>query len=128
TFCAESSPGVTACFQDICEPATATCDGETLATCGDDGGSFVDPLADCSTTSQLCDGTTCVDSVVETVGGTTTNSPSYCSNYRVGNRYTFTTPRTLTNIEHYLGITTGTRSEEHTSELQSRENLVCRLL
>ena len=108
TFCAESSPGVTACFQDICEPATATCDGETLATCGDDGGSFVDPLADCSTTSQLCDGTTCVDSVVETVGGTTTNSTSYCSNYRVGNRYTFTTPRTLTNIEHYLGITTGT--------------------
>src|SRR5690606_41480718 len=27
-----------------------------------------------------------------------------------------------------LGIAMGSRSEEHTSELQSRENLVCRLL
>src|SRR6266700_7098977 len=29
---------------------------------------------------------------------------------------------------HRLWAGTGTRSEEHTSELQSRENLVCRLL
>src|SRR5690606_40669119 len=28
----------------------------------------------------------------------------------------------------WLGMGRGTRSEEHTSELQSRENLVCRLL
>src|SRR5690606_42091801 len=29
---------------------------------------------------------------------------------------------------HIVDVTTGHRSEEHTSELQSRENLVCRLL
>src|SRR5690606_41115010 len=28
----------------------------------------------------------------------------------------------------YIGVLSTTRSEEHTSELQSRENLVCRLL
>src|SRR5690606_39712498 len=31
-------------------------------------------------------------------------------------------------IEHRRGIVGDERSEEHTSELQSRENLVCRLL
>src|SRR5690606_39833252 len=35
------------------------------------------------------------------------------------------TPYTLGDIERMFGET---RSEEHTSELQSRENLVCRLL
>src|SRR5690606_39557885 len=29
---------------------------------------------------------------------------------------------------HLAGVAIGSRSEEHTSELQSRENLVCRLL
>src|SRR5690606_41417093 len=31
-------------------------------------------------------------------------------------------------IEHLLGLVMDDRSEEHTSELQSREKLVCRLL
>src|SRR5690606_40133726 len=30
--------------------------------------------------------------------------------------------------QHFLDSAPGVRSEEHTSELQSRENLVCRLL
>src|SRR3712207_7725223 len=36
----------------------------------------------------------------------------------------------ITGLEQYLGITAlnGSRSEEHTSELQSRQYLVCRLL
>src|SRR5436309_11987558 len=36
-----------------------------------------------------------------------------------------TPPRTSGRIDHPRGLV---RSEEHTSELQSRENLVCRLL
>src|SRR5436309_10974875 len=31
-------------------------------------------------------------------------------------------------LDAYAGVGSGVRSEEHTSELQSRENLVCRLL
>src|SRR5690606_3768012 len=34
----------------------------------------------------------------------------------------------LRDADNFLGFTLGNRSEEHTSELQSRENLVCRLL
>src|SRR5690606_41795390 len=42
------------------------------------------------------------------------------------NRSCFTHPRTFR--PHRLFAETDFRSEEHTSELQSRENLVCRLL
>src|SRR5207302_4289724 len=31
-------------------------------------------------------------------------------------------------VDRYFPVSTSARSEEHTSELQSRENLVCRLL
>src|SRR5436309_9241872 len=46
----------------------------------------------------------------------------------------FRSLRRLRNVEHVigerrrLGVARRSRSEEHTSELQSRENLVCRLL
>src|SRR2546430_10292066 len=36
-------------------------------------------------------------------------------------------PKTVLRISHHCGFA-GTRSEEHTSELQSQSNLVCRLL
>src|SRR5690606_41027009 len=39
-----------------------------------------------------------------------------------------TKPSVLRVIPHSLRISGDARSEEHTSELQSRENLVCRLL
>src|SRR5690606_39958725 len=35
---------------------------------------------------------------------------------------------TASRVGQELTVPTGVRSEEHTSELQSRENLVCRLL
>src|SRR5690606_40526203 len=34
----------------------------------------------------------------------------------------------VVHLYDVLGLGTATRSEEHTSELQSRENIVCRLL
>src|SRR2546430_9840318 len=37
-------------------------------------------------------------------------------------------PRTLPSVEAKTNCRTCTRSEEHTSELQSQSNLVCRLL
>src|SRR5690606_18691388 len=37
-------------------------------------------------------------------------------------------PGELPGVDRRLDVTPGERSEEHTSELQSRENLVCRLL
>src|SRR5690606_40912086 len=43
------------------------------------------------------------------------------------NGWTATTSATTTNNQ-WVCNTGATRSEEHTSELQSRENLVCRLL
>src|SRR5271165_5919556 len=35
---------------------------------------------------------------------------------------------TLLELGHVIGVVADGRSEEHTSELQSRENIVCRLL
>src|SRR5690606_42024404 len=40
----------------------------------------------------------------------------------------FNTQLTRHERHHTVGVTGNDRSEEHTSELQSRENLVCRLL
>src|SRR5690606_8899656 len=40
----------------------------------------------------------------------------------------FRSPDQLASVVYIIAITLTTRSEEHTSELQSRENLVCRLL
>src|SRR3712207_8949606 len=37
-------------------------------------------------------------------------------------------PLVLPDLRHGLGVRARTRSEEHTSELQSRQYLVCRLL
>src|SRR5690606_42116213 len=37
-------------------------------------------------------------------------------------------PAEIRNVRFCVGFPRGQRSEEHTSELQSRENLVCRLL
>src|SRR5690606_41924710 len=37
-------------------------------------------------------------------------------------------PTSSASVSSWSGWPPGTRSEEHTSELQSRENLVCRLL
>src|SRR5690606_40920262 len=40
----------------------------------------------------------------------------------------FESPRAPVEVHRYRTLVTERRSEEHTSELQSRENLVCRLL
>src|SRR5690606_41177074 len=49
---------------------------------------------------------------------------------RIGDNMSFQTADGATGTESTgnILIRTGSRSEEHTSELQSRENLVCRLL
>ncbi len=104
-YCTQLSTETTACHLDICSPSSSTCDGETLATCASDGGSYTSPGTDCGDTNQLCDGTGCVDTLTETVGGITTSTSSYCNNYRLGNRYRFASARTLTEIRQYLNIT-----------------------
>src|SRR5690606_41160969 len=50
--------------------------------------------------------------------------------HRMGNGLVFSTEYTDPEeaLDEFLGAVEGERSEEHTSELQSRENLVCRLL
>src|SRR5207302_3173008 len=54
----------------------------------------------------------------------------YVSNLRHGapTRLTFERPTGVEEEENPFRSVGGPRSEEHTSELQSRENLVCRLL
>ncbi len=103
-YCSQDTATTTSCRYDICSPSNATCDGETLATCGADGGSYLSPGVDCSASDQLCDGSGCVDSLELTLGASTT-ATSTCSNYRLGNRYAFSSARSLTEIEQYLNIT-----------------------
>src|SRR5690606_41078383 len=45
-----------------------------------------------------------------------------------GKQHELDQPVATLDFPSYLAIMTHARSEEHTSELQSRENLVCRLL
>src|SRR5690606_41776569 len=47
---------------------------------------------------------------------------------RLTPRWSRCAQRRSSRWRRYYGATAGLRSEEHTSELQSRENLVCRLL
>ena len=103
-FCDELTPGDTSCFHDLCAPGSNTCDGETLATCSSNGGSYEAQGTDCAASGKICDASACVDSLVESIGGTNFSTTNYCSNYRQGNRYTFTSSRSLTEIQHYLGI------------------------
>jgi hypothetical protein len=91
------------CLEDICSPGLAACDGETLAVCGTDGGSYVTQTTNCASTNQVCNLSACADAAVETTGTLTAGS-SY-TNYMMGNRYYVTSARRLTNIEQYLAFT-----------------------
>src|SRR5436309_11369493 len=59
--------------------------------------------------------------------GATTENPSFEVNAALLSRSKVFVLRPLTEAE-IATVIRRTRSEEHTSELQSRENLVCRLL
>src|SRR5437868_13258879 len=47
---------------------------------------------------------------------------------KLGCLWLFTTGMSMNSLFHFRGYSSSPRSEEHTSELQSRFDLVCRLL
>ena len=101
SYCDEASAPT--CLEDFCSAGMPACDGETLATCGTDGGSYVSQTTNCATSSQVCTLSACADAATDLVGTATTSS-SY-TNYMMANRYYVTSTRRLTQIENYLAFT-----------------------
>ena len=91
------------CLEDICSPGNAACDGETTATCGADGGSYVSPLTNCAASNQSCSLSGCVASVVEVLGSAFATSTS--ANRMMGHRYYVANARRLTLIESHIAFT-----------------------
>lgn len=102
THCGEIAPDRFECFDDICNVNRDSCFGEQLAKCWR-GHFYSDLGTDCAALGMVCNGTECVEKLVETVGGTTT-SASVSANVVVANVYRFSGPRTITEIEQYLGV------------------------
>lgn len=98
-FCSES-PDFVECAGHVCEPGQAACDGERLATCADDGGSYSERTTDCTASGQVCNLTACVDAGEDTVGAATESATAE-SGTRVGNFFYTHTERVLIEIRQY---------------------------
>src|SRR5690606_41152969 len=53
------------------------------------------------------------------------SSPAGWRDFSICRDYLFIIPKPKTRVRKLMAYCTNSRSEEHTSELQSRENLVC---
>lgn len=101
-YCNDASlPAAPTCSPDLCEAGQTACDGETLATCGADGGTYTAQGTDCSLTDQLCTETACVDSeeltyVAAASAAVTSTTRAYFNRYYVVNE------RQLTEVEQYF--------------------------
>jgi hypothetical protein len=92
-----------ACVDDFCDAGEPACDGEVLATCDTYGGGYTAPSTDRSATGQVCAGTTCEDSVEDTVGSTEANA-AYTDRL-IANRFYVSNTCKLSEIRQYFSVT-----------------------
>lgn len=102
-YCDDTEPAAPVCLPDVCQAGQPACGGETLATCGTDGGSYVDQTTDCSLTDQICDKTACVD-IQELLLATGGSSTATTTGRTYLNRFFVHTERRLVEIEQQFTV------------------------